>query len=1139
MIQYINLQLAALGQPMYLDNEDSTTKFANTKFLALTGDFINSLREKSRLLGKHYSPVDQRIQSFIDSYLGDVKSPDECQLPTDTFVLNQMGLAREISLAPDKNSFFSKYVNTYRVAQGILNNPANDKRTTKGTFHIVEGGLPIPTDKKAVPKYVFARLLEAALHPSEELKELPFTSSQEEKAHVMVSLLVRPLVVPEVKGIMPAKSMEIHLFAPGSLVSSLDFVETIFGNAGDHSLAVNDAALDIDHWTGHTGCIIFAPQLVQLKKKDLGLPHYDEATERQRNDGMCWRDEAEIYNDGGAFKITCRDERGVVVTIIADNYFGYAKKEIKTQINYSANLFGLAEEEHAGGAIAFPRAIISDDVIAESYSGKLDGIFNFEEAMSLLGDRVSIQPEGYAIDKKYPNVIYISEMANILIEQTRVSWIHNGQEKSIPLSPDNIYIHPSGNKFQLTKHPQQPLWRIINTRPEGILCHKPCTVSGGGKSEISKSMQNAILYGPFNLVNIEEDFRRADEIINYDYTHRWKTVQEDGHVSRRFLSPKRALGSAVKLLTPSDLYNDEYNAFLRSIPDHIRSLALFVKRLYRNEDEGENWKDFMSVEIINGRKGTTLLYKNKRVMGTYVRIGFNPDGNWLLHILREDCVPSEKIQVEDDITASVTLGATCFRKLNPKFKNKSLKVVDNCEHRLFQRPDEAVNRGYDKEAEADICKSGTFLTNYVPLTKKAAQNLIADAINFDLYTQPVKDLVKDFVNDEAAEFVVVPSHTRLVKGKPTKNPRYLQFNKNSVENIDTYVAEVGVRLHRKIASGEPVVNVVNAVIPGRRNNPAEKKSGIRPLSVYNPIHYQELPELFMDFICSLTGKSPSTTGAGSEGALTKGPFNMLCPTTDLNNALLSYILTEYQGYTTAAGYVGNCRFDHDISILIPEIWARMVSEDRDPKLLIKHNCLEKLEDFDYNGQRVLASRLGYRITENFAFRCMNRLFDEPLAVFNQQMLRPELQDMEQFVDGINNIVEAQRKVALRYFEDGSIEAAIPPLIVLLGVMAYGNYEGRDISDPELRRMFERDEVLGSDWYKARLVRKQQIDIELAQRQLDYVNEFKQRPENSSSLNDLRIDYKIAQLRQRIAYYGTEEYLESLIGTIGADLIYKK
>jgi hypothetical protein len=42
---------------------------------------------------------------------------------------------------------------------------------------------------------------------------------------------------------------------------------------------------------------------------------------------MCWKDENEKYNDGGAFKITARDERGVVVTLIADNYYGYCKKE--------------------------------------------------------------------------------------------------------------------------------------------------------------------------------------------------------------------------------------------------------------------------------------------------------------------------------------------------------------------------------------------------------------------------------------------------------------------------------------------------------------------------------------------------------------------------------------------------------------------------------------------------------------------------------------------------------------------------------------------------------------------------------------------------------------------------------------------
>ena len=43
----------------------------------------------------------------------------------------------------------------------------------------------------------------------------------------------------------------------------------------------------------------------------------------------------------------------MIVTIIADNYFGYCKKEVKTQLSYSANLHGLCEEEHAGDALVY------------------------------------------------------------------------------------------------------------------------------------------------------------------------------------------------------------------------------------------------------------------------------------------------------------------------------------------------------------------------------------------------------------------------------------------------------------------------------------------------------------------------------------------------------------------------------------------------------------------------------------------------------------------------------------------------------------------------------------------------------------------------------------------------------------------
>src|SRR5258706_5208078 len=117
---------------------------------------------------------------------------------------------------------------------------------------------------------------------------------------------------------------------------------------------------------------------------------------------MWWRDEGEFYNNGQAFKLTCRDENGVIVTIIADNYYGYCKKEVKTQISFAANLYGLCEEEHAGGAIAFPAYILGQDFYADG-SIPLKKT-TFAEAMRLLGDRVKQKPGGYAIDKTFADI---------------------------------------------------------------------------------------------------------------------------------------------------------------------------------------------------------------------------------------------------------------------------------------------------------------------------------------------------------------------------------------------------------------------------------------------------------------------------------------------------------------------------------------------------------------------------------------------------------------------------------------------------------------------------------------------------------------------------------------------------------------
>jgi hypothetical protein len=325
------------------------------------------------------------------------------------------------------------------------------------------------------------------------------------------------------------------------------------------------------------------------------------------------------------------------------------------------------------------------------------------------------------------------------------------------------------------------------------------------------------------------------------------------------------------------------------------------------------------------------------------------------------------------------------------------------------------------------------------------------------------------------------------------------------------------------------------VLPGRRNNPPEP--GIRPLAVYNPIHYFELPELFMEFICSMTGKSPSTTGAGSEGALTKGPFNALPPIIDLNNALVSYILTGHQGFVTAAGYVGpKLRVDHDVSLLVPEVWCRMTAEQRDPKFLIEEHCLEKCQDFEHNGKTVLAGRLGYRINSRFVRRFFGRVFNHPHSVFTEEMLRPELQSMEVFVDGMDNIIATQKRVAQMYFDDGSVAQACPPLKALLHIMLHDQWEGKGLDNPEFRKLFTREYLLGSDWYSARLAAKQKLDRKLWRRHVEYLDKFLKRASHADESARLGLSERLARAKATLQLVDAPAYLQSLRGTIGAEPI---
>lgn len=1135
LVELANVKLAARGYAVPMEEEDSA-------LLALGRSLSANFEEKLRIFGEPLCPVDQAIHDFLARYLGEhateVFEKGEAMVPSSALALERHGLARVLSVPADTDELTSDIVSSYRVYQGVCHNPAKDRRTTEGVFHVVEDGLPIPADKKGVPRLAFARMLKAALTPPKEYLRLPYmaTRPEGERANEFVSLLLRPVVCPEVPGVMPERTMEIRFFAPGALVSNLDFVESIFGNAGDPFLPENDARLDAGGWTGHSGCVILAPQLTTLKKKDLGLPHVSKATPRQVQDGMCWEQEDELYNDGGAFKVACRDASGTCVTLIADSYYGYCKKEVKTQISFSANLYGLCEEEHAGGALAFPSFDLGEHFAVSQLGSAVD--HSWADVVRQHGERMEVQPEGYGIDAKWPNIIYLPETTQIDLRKLRITWEQeDGSEAGKKLLVGETYVLPSGYKIEMSQSVKGQRWRLVGTQAEGTFCHKPCTVSGGGKSEISKALSDAMLIGPVTVRNLEEDLEKVREILAMGedfYTARFKNPRQPQRKSRDILDPTRSFGSVVRMLTPSDLFTKEYNDWLRTITRWVRGLTLVLKRRYQ-PSWGDDWAKRFSVDVIDGQPGIELKFRNQRLITRYLRVGFTEGGAWRTFGVRKDFAPAVKLQREDDITASVVVPAERLTGLHPGLNEPGYKFTTNCEYRLFQRPDDAVIRGYDRAAEADFARTGMFFSNYEPLPRSEAQEMCEDAIRFEQFTPAAQKMIRTVADSESPDWFVCTANPRIVDGKQTKNPRYLQ-NRPDLDNPrGEYLAAVGAKLYRRLDPGQPVLNPVHAVLPGRRNNPADPEAGIRPLAVFGPVHFQELPELFMDYCASLTGKSPSTTGAGSEGALTKGPFNCLLPIHDLNNALISMLLTGAGAFCSAAGHIGRkYRVDHDISLTIPEVWSRMYLKERDPQWLMKEGCLEPLKDFEHEGRTIPASRLGWRITSEFVQRFFGRVFSDSGTVFPEDMLQPEKQCLAEFVDGIEHIAEAHQKAAASYFTDGSIDHAIPPLRALLTIMAEGSWEGKSVHDDAVRGLFARDAMLESDWYAARLEAKAGFDRKLWERHVADLTTYRDRRTSMKGRERRELEEKLANAQQELAALQGDDAAQRYAGTLGLD-----
>ena len=103
----IQIKLAAQGYEVPTNETDA-------QILDVAGDLF-----RSHLSESHLSPIDERIQAFLDDVLS--KTGENFKLPSKTLAVDRYGLARELSFPEGQNEYHNSEIDSYRLSKnGVL-----------------------------------------------------------------------------------------------------------------------------------------------------------------------------------------------------------------------------------------------------------------------------------------------------------------------------------------------------------------------------------------------------------------------------------------------------------------------------------------------------------------------------------------------------------------------------------------------------------------------------------------------------------------------------------------------------------------------------------------------------------------------------------------------------------------------------------------------------------------------------------------------------------------------------------------------------------------------------------------------------------------------------------------------------------
>ena len=246
-----------------------------------------------------------------------------------------------------------------------------------------------------------------------------------------------------------------------------------------------------------------------------------------------------MYNDGNAFKITCR-------TMRRRDRHAHRRQLLRLLQEGSEDADQLRGQSvrQGRGRTRRRRAGVSPATASARSSRSTGAIIDegqtFAGCLKMLGDSVDRSCRGIRDRQEVPDSSTCRRTCRSICQRSRCELDERRQDAIDQAAAGHDLHHPDRLQDPAGKASRRTVLAADRHAGRRDVLPQALHGIGGGKSEISKSIADSMVYGPIYVADLETDLDQVEEIFERDYSDRFLPHFRPDYIESRFAADPAA-----------------------------------------------------------------------------------------------------------------------------------------------------------------------------------------------------------------------------------------------------------------------------------------------------------------------------------------------------------------------------------------------------------------------------------------------------------------------------------------------------------------------------------------------------------------------------------------------------------------------